>query len=263
MPNEFHRSTQRAIDIMRLVAGHNAEGLTMTELSSLLHAPKSSLFSIIHTLARNDILSLEAATGKYRLGIRVYLLAHAFLKEDHIQPAILREMERITAACRETCFFGVLDGGDVLYLLKTDSPEPLRMVTQGNKLPAYSTGIGKALLSGKTPEELYALYPDGLSPVTQNTITDMDELIRQLSRIRETDIAYENEESTQYVRCIGVPLRSVNGISAALSIAVPVFRYDEEKEKMMIALLRKAPETIGSLLWNQPISGLFANESEF
>ena len=218
MPNDFHRSTQRAIDIMSLVAKYNTEGLTMTELSLLLNAPKSSLFSIIHTLEKNDILSLDPTTGKYRMGMRIYLLAYSFLRTDNIQSAIRQELKHITESCRETCFFGTLDGGDVLYLLKEESPEPLRMVAQGNKLPAYCTGIGKALLSEKTPEQLRSLYPEGLAPLTEHTITDLNELADQLKQVRETGLAFENEESTQYVRCIGIPIHSVSGICAALGV---------------------------------------------
>lgn len=251
MPNDFHRSTQRAIDITKMVAKHNAEGLTMTELSLLLNVPKSSLFSIIHTLEKNELLSLEESTGKYRMGMRIYLLAYSCMSSDSIQPALRQEMKRITKSCRETCFFGILKGGDVLYLLKEESPEPLRMVAQGNKLPAYCTGIGKALLSEKTPEELRSLYPEGLVPLTEHTITDPDELASQLAQVRETGLAFENEESTQYVRCIGVPIHSAAGVCAAMSVAIPVFRYDEEKEREVISLLQEAQKRIGSLLWNQ------------
>ena len=251
MSTDYHRSTQRAIDIMNLVSIHNAEGLTMTELSLLLNAPKSSLFSIIHTLEKNDILSLDQSTGKYRMGMRIYMMAYSYMRGDSIRPAIRQEMKRITDSCRETCYFGILRGGDVLYLLKEESPEPLRMVSQGNKLPAYCTGLGKALLSEKTPEDLRSLYPEGLAPLTEHTITDLDELAIQLERVRETGIAFENEESTQYVRCIGIPIRSAAGICAAMSVAIPAFRYDEEKEREVISLLREAQKRVGSLLWNQ------------
>ena len=71
MPNDFHRSTQRAIDIMSLVAKHNTEGLTMTELSLLLNAPKSSLFSIIHTLEKRiKLIGLLEKKSFYQQQIR-------------------------------------------------------------------------------------------------------------------------------------------------------------------------------------------------
>ena len=60
-------------------------------------------------------------------------------------------MRLIVGVCSETCHFGILVGGDVLYLLKIDSPEPIRMYSSGGRrLPAYATGIGKALLSDYT-----------------------------------------------------------------------------------------------------------------
>ena len=50
MPQEQHRATSRILDLLELLSGANGAGYTLTELSQALHIPKSSLFSIIHTL---------------------------------------------------------------------------------------------------------------------------------------------------------------------------------------------------------------------
>lgn len=44
-----HRATARVLDILESLSG-SEEGLTLTELSQALDAPKSSLFPIVHTL---------------------------------------------------------------------------------------------------------------------------------------------------------------------------------------------------------------------
>ena len=42
-----HRATARVLDILESLSG-SEEGLTLTELSQALDAPKSSLFPIVH-----------------------------------------------------------------------------------------------------------------------------------------------------------------------------------------------------------------------
>lgn len=245
---EPHRATQRVIDILNNIASGAEKGFTLSELSARLEAPKSSLFPIVHTLCSNNLIALNPQTGKYTMGFKTYELGNTYLHEGSINSNIIEIMQNITSQCRETCFFGELIAGNVYYLFKTDSPESLRMVNAGNKLPAYSCGLGKALLSDKTFDELLQLYPDPLSPLTEHTITDIHLLYKQLQTIHTQDIAFEKEESTEYIQCIAVPVRKNGLVRAAMSVAIPVFRYTSEKEAMIIGLLKQAQLKIESML---------------
>ena len=75
--------------------------------------------------------------------------------------------------------------------------------------------------------QLKALYYDGLYPLTEHTITDFRLLADQLAEIRASGFAYECEESTRGIRCIGVPLRKNGKVVAALSVAFPLERYSD------------------------------------
>lgn len=252
---EPHRSTQRVLDILDNLVKSRDSGLSLTELAAALQAPKSSLFPIVHTLYQAGFLSLNPDTSRYTIGFKAYEVGNAYLRDDSLNAEIQAQMRFITDQCREACFFGELAGGDVLYLFKTDSPEPIRMVASpGKRLPAYSAGIGKALLSDKTRAELEELYPDGLQPLTPCTITNMNELCEQLNTIRQNGLAFEKEESTPYIQCIAVPIRRAGAVRAAMSVAVPVFRYEEEKERIITELLRKTQLKLENLIstgnWN-------------
>lgn len=245
---EPHRATQRVIDILDNIALRTEQGLSLSELSTRLSAPKSSLFPIVHTLCQNNLIAFNEQTGKYTMGFKTYELGNTYLQEGSVNSTIIDIMHNISMQCRETCFFGELVGGSVYYLFKTDSPESLRMVSVGKKLPAYSCGIGKALLSDKTLEELKALYPDKLLPLTENTITDINILYHQIQQIRTQDIAFEKEESTKYIQCIAIPIRKNGKVRASMSVATPVFRYTPEKETMIIGLLKQAQLKIEPLI---------------
>ena len=115
-------------------------------------------------------------------------------------------------------------------LLPQKGGDPLRSRTvtvEGRSLPAYATGVGKALLADYQLPQLKALYYDGLYPLTEHTITDFRLLADQLAEIRASGFAYECEESTRGIRCIGVPLRKSGKVVAALSVAFPLERYSD------------------------------------
>ena len=142
-----------------------------------------------------------------------------------------------------------LSGGDALCLIKVDSPEAIRMFSApGRKMPAYSTALGKALLSDKTKECIHSLYPDGLHPVTEKTIVDMGILLQQLEEVKRTGIATESEENAMMIRCFAVPIVNNGTVAAAISVAIPVFRCTDEKIETIIKLLNTVRPKIELLL---------------
>lgn len=245
---EEHRATQRVIDILTAVFEAGEAGQSLSMLAQTLGAPKSSLFPIVHTLHAGGLLLYRAQTGTYTMGYMTYKLGTAYTKKNAVNASILEIMREITKQCRETCFFGELTGGDVRYIFKVDSPEPLRMVDVGHTLPAYSSGIGKALLSECTRKELGEIYREPLRPLTGHTITDLNILYEQLLEAKKRGIAFEKEESTQFIQCIAIPIYRASDVRAALSVAVPTFRYSSEKEALIIGLLKQAQIRIEEIL---------------
>ena len=246
MPQEQHRATARVLDILEQLSVKR-EGLTLTELSHTLNAPKSSLFPIVHTLEERHYLHQNEGTGRYSIGSSCWVLGAAFAADGGLEP-IVEVMKKIVEQCQETCQMGRLDGGDVLYMEKEDSPQAIRMISQvGNRLHANATAIGKALLSGLTDEELRILYAGGLPRLTENTVTDMDTLLAQLAEVRAGGIATEREESTPQLACWAVPLRRRDKVFAALSVSVPLFRCSPEKVDLVCRCLREAQAEIERL----------------
>lgn len=246
MAQDQHRTTTRILDILEHVSAVKA-GMTLTELAQTLHAPKSSLFPIVHTLEERRYLQQNHETGRYTIGPSGLVLGAAFSADGGMEP-VTQIMKQVVAACQETCQFGILDHGNVLYVGKEDSTQAIRMISWvGNRLPANATAIGKALLSGLTDAEVRALYAGGMPRLTEHTITNPDTLIAQLNAIRGGEIATEQEESTAQMACWAVPLRRQGKVFAALSVSVPLFRCQEEKIAQVCQCLKDAQAKIEQL----------------
>ena len=237
--NTLHRPTLRVLSVLELVA-QQTHPYTLSELSTRLEIPASTLLPIVHTLRDRHYLGYDEKTQSYSLGFRLFELG-SMVQETDFYAGIVDLMQTVVDGCGETCHFGVLSGGDVLYLAKVNSPQAIRMYSMtGRRLPAYSTALGKALLRDFTPAHLSALYPEGLKAVTPNTITDLGTLYGQLLEIRAGGFAYEVEESNENIRCIAIPICTDGRVSAAMSVSIPVFRYSEELRRKAEALLKEA-----------------------
>lgn len=242
-----HRTTDRILDIVELIA-EQPNQLTLSDISSHLNIPKSSLSPILYTLMDRRFIAIDNAS-KYTIGYSFYHIGNCFLQQFSFMDELDKILTSLSEVCLETSHFAILAGQDVLYLKKIDSPQSIRMVSVvGNKLPAYGTALGKALLMNFSEAELKKLYPNVLTPLTQNTITDFDILYAQIQNARLTGFTYEVEESNQYICCIAVPIYKGNTIVAAISVAIPIFRYDDEKEALIKALLTDAKHKVEAIL---------------
>lgn len=244
MPSSEHRPTERVLDILELLST-TPHGMTLTELSKALEAPKSSIMPLVHTMTARKFIYMQADTSRYFIGIAAYSVGASYTNNMDALQFIQQEMKHIVAQSNETCQLGIQDRSNLLYIAKEDSAEPLRLVSYvGKQLPLYCTAIGRAILAEISEEEIRNLYPNGMTAFTEHTITDWNELFRELQDTRKRGYSLEHEESTPLVNCVGIALHNGGKVIAALSVSIPVFRFSEEKLQNIIGLLKEAQKTL-------------------
>lgn len=240
----MHQPTLRVLKVLEAVA-ESDQGKRLSEFSQMLEIPKSTLVPILQTLCDRRYLSCDG-NGLYQAGTALFSLGAGFSGCFPILSYVERQLRELVDIWKETCYFGVLEDGYAIYLCKQDSPSALRMLTAiGHRVPAYATGIGKALLSGCSREELQRMYPDGLQPITAHTITSFDDLERQLQQAKVDGYTWELEESNEFIRCFAVPVFKHGKIVAAISMAIPSFRHDPQRQDEIVAQLQRTSSRIG------------------
>lgn len=243
----MHQPTNRVLKILEQVASHR-EGQRLSDFSKALGFPKSTMLPILQTLCENRYLNQDE-TGRYTAGTALFSLGVAFSGCFPVLEFVRQQLSRLVEQLGETCYCGVLEDGQVLYLDKVDSPQPLRMLTNtGRRLPAYATSIGKALLIGKTEKQLKDMYPAGLEGLTSHTITDFSTLAQQVQQAQLDGYTWEIEESTEHIRCFAVPVYKNGEVIAAVSVAIPLFRYQETEKDRILELLKLSAAEMGSVI---------------
>lgn len=258
MSSTHHRPTERVLDILELLA-NTPEGLTLTEISQALNAPKSSIMPLVHTMAARKFIYWSRSASRYKIGIAAFSAGSAYAQEQSILQFLHSVMRQIVKDSGEICQLGIEDRGSLLYIAKEDSDEPIRLISHvGKHLPLHCAALGKVLLSYRTPEEIHAMYPNGLTPVTARTITDFDRLFDSLEDFRRLGYAVEHEEATDHIHCVAVALCKEGGAVAGLSVSVPGFRMTEEKTELIIRLLKEAKARIEAYLADRDVDELTA-----
>ncbi|MBT9385915.1 helix-turn-helix domain-containing protein [Pseudooceanicola sp. CBS1P-1] len=219
---------------------------------------KSTTHRLLQTMVDLGYVTQDPETEKYGLTLKLFSVAARALKQDgDIVQVADAGMGKLSRATGESINLGLLESHDqrVVYVHSYPSVYSLSMKsTIGMRNPLHSTSLGKALLAFRDPSEIEErIAAMELSRRAPNTITDPQVLRDQLALTRSRGFAEEIEESEAGVRCMAVPLLNHLGRSVgAISIAFPIFRFDEARRADYIDLLLATGQEISAALGHVP-----------
>jgi DNA-binding IclR family transcriptional regulator len=252
----------RALGILDLLSSEGPE-VPLTELSGRLKLHKSTVHRLLMVLERHRLVERESATGKYRLGLKLFELGSKAVAHVDLGERARPSLKRLVFETGETAHLCILDRGEVLSLANVESPRTIRTPsTVGRRTAAHCTASGKVLLAHLPEEDLNDLInQNGLTTYTRNTITVPAELKSELQKVRDRGWALDNEEIEDNLKCIGAPVRNHSGrVVASISIAGPAFRLTAEKSPVLAQLVVKIAEELSAELGYSPPSDNHAFE---
>jgi len=218
------KSLNKALRILDAI-GTSPGGASVAAISKELKIGRSTVHRLVTTLRQQDLVWLDPNAPKYTLGAKILGWSSLLMKQNLLLRHGLPILRGLVNVCRETAHLGVLEGSDVLCVAQYESTRKLRMSEGiGNRMPAHSTSLGKALLATLSDVEIDELYRNvsTLKAVNPHTITDKERLKEHLQRVRKDGIAYEFEENESGVMCIGTVVWDFAAKPlAAMSIAIP------------------------------------------
>jgi IclR family transcriptional regulator, KDG regulon repressor len=240
----------RTFDILELFLDHPR--LSARDVAERLGLPRTTVHELLVTLvARSYLISVPGQPVQFRLGMSVFQLGAAFAGQLDLVREAQDVAQDVAAACDEAVHVAVLNGADVVYLVKVDSTHPVRMVSAvGRRLPAHCTAVGKMLMSDLDPIDLDAIVPeDALAGMTRDSITDPDRLRAELARVRAAGVAVDDGESDGAVRCVAAPVRDHCGTAvAAMSISAPIIRWTPTAHAEWTRLVRDGATALSARL---------------
>lgn len=247
----LHKPTERVLRILETLV--NADGMTLSGLSSKTEISKGTIFPILKSLQQRNYISYDDRNGIYTLGISCAVLASSALEKEFWLKVVNSEMHTVVDECNEVCQLGILDEDCVLYVDKVQGDQAVQLVSKvGTRLPAICSALGKALLHKHCDEAILELYPQGFPSVTTRSVTSMDQLRQQLVLVAVNGYAMDNREINDETICFAVPLQQKGKILAAISVSLPSFRATTEKTELVVISLKRAKERIEEILNKLP-----------
>ena len=195
--------------------------MTITDLAKASGLDRAGTRRILLTL---ESLGYVRTDGKrFLLTPRVLNLGYRYLASLPFWHTAQPVMEELVAELQETCSIGVLDGDNVMFILRVPTRRYLSFDPSiGSHVPAYVHSIGRVLLSRLPDVELREyLARLQLTPHTRHTIASRAELEHALLEDREKGWSFVSEQYEEGMCGIATPILDAGGLPvAALNVSL-------------------------------------------
>jgi DNA-binding IclR family transcriptional regulator len=239
----------RALSTLEILA--EAKSLTLTQLADRLGAGKTTAFRLATFLVERGWL-VKDDDLRYRLGPGALGLVSGANPDADLKVLLRPIMVELHEETQETIHLTRLDGRYVVYLEQLVSPKPVLSVTSlGSRSPAHCVSSGLAQLAALPESRVDWILRAPLQRYTEVSVTDPDEMRREVERVRERGYGLNSGAFRKDVGGIGVAVLNGNREPVAgLSICMPVYRMVEHDldalGQRLMAAARDAAEVIRS-----------------
>ena len=183
-------AVRRAARVLREVALEPA-GISMSELSRRLDAPKSSLGDLCGVLAETGLVR-RGIDGSLQLGPKVEEFAGGFIGNSALLRVFDAECARFAAVDEHVVLLATLVGSDSVYLAVRGNgrPQPLSLRV-GMRLPAWATSTGISLLTALSDEEVETLHAHNPPLLPSGEPPRLSDVLTQVAHAREAGVAID------------------------------------------------------------------------
>jgi IclR family pca regulon transcriptional regulator len=245
----YVQSFARGLQVIRSFSAQTPQQ-TLSEVAQRTGLTRAGARRILLTLQGLGYVNCNGR--QFSLAPRILDLGFAYLSSLPLWNLAEPVMERLVEEVKESCSAAVLDGSDVVYVLRVPTHKIMSInLGIGSRLPAYCTSMGRTLLAeldNRTLDELLRANP--LVRRTARTIVDTAALKAELAKVREQGWCLVDQELEEGLVSLSSPIRDRAGRAiAAMNISGQVNRTSPaHMVEHFLPKLRTAASDISQML---------------
>ena len=197
------------------------EELSISDVSKLAKISSSTTHRIISILAGKGYIDQKGKRGKYLISSRKLVeLLGIIRKRLSVRSIALPYLNELSQSVDETVLLVLRTGYVAFNLEVVNINHILNLRPDANTFNLYSTAVGKVFLAYMSEQELTDYFNKvELKPRTEHTITSIPRLEKELVKIKQNGVAFDDEEHELGMRMIAAPIMDCEGnIAAAIGI---------------------------------------------
>jgi DNA-binding IclR family transcriptional regulator len=238
---------ERMFNLIDVLASRE-DAISLKEISERTGLHPSTAHRILNDLASGRFVD-RSQPGSYRLGMRLLELGNLVKARLNARDAALGPMRELHKLIQQPVNLSMRQGDEIVYVERAYSERSGMQVVRaiGGHAPLHLTSVGKLFLAADDPSRTrgYAART-GLRGQTKNSITSIEDLERELSKVRRFGMANDNEELELGVRCMAAGIYDdQDKLVAGLSISAPSGRMEDEWLPKLQETARQISENLG------------------
>lgn len=240
-------AAERALAVLRLLASH-PRPVPAAAIARELDLPRSTTYHLLTVLERQRFVTRLPEERRYALGVAAFEVGSAYLRHDGLERLARPLLATVAQRTDHTVHLGILDGRDVLYLVKEQPMLADPLVTDvGVRLPTHLTASGRCLLAQLPAAQVTATFPTSatLSDRTGRGPVRLTELRSVLAHERDLGWSCEDGEITPGFASVAVAAFDHGGRPTAAVGAT--FRTDVREPRAWAELADILGEAAGEL----------------
>lgn len=214
------RLVEKAVEVLDLLAEERS--MTIAQIAERTGEPRSSLYRLLGSLERHDLVEPSGPRGSYRLGVHALRLGSAMMESLDERERALPVMSKIRDETGLTVYLLVRRGTHAVCVERLEGAKVASLALKlGGSQPLHAGAAPRALLAF-APESEWDAYVAAapLVRLTPTTPATRQRLFDILARHRAEGIAVSDGDVTPGIAALGAPVYNFRGeVCAALSVS--------------------------------------------
>lgn len=243
----YNRSLERALQILNAF-NQDRQVLTCVQLAEILDLSRATVLRLCSTLVKYGYLKQEGELNRYSLGMRMFEQGSVVFYSLSIRKVASSHIEELLRQTRRTIFLAILDDDELVYIDKReDATSLITFTSRVGTRHSPCWGLCGPLLMSYLPdseiERLMRKHP--LKRYTNKSITDNEEFVAWLHRIRKEGTVVEADKYIDGITGVAAPIRDFTGkVVAGLGVAMMSSGADNKTIQRMLKAVSKSARAI-------------------
>lgn len=241
---------ERCFAVIELMA-NEASAMRLGEIAERLELQKSAAHRMLTVLCEIGWVEQEPVTGFYKLTLRLAILGQRFLTGTHLTDVCQPILEELAAESAELVRMAVVQGETLTWIAQAQGAQKgLRYQPEMvAKVRLANTANGRAYLSTLSQTDAIRIaINDSLNPGDGGSVTNVEELIKELEATRRRGWALSDEEAETGVVAIAAPITlGADQTVGTISVAGPSSRLTAKRHPEIAASVRSAAAKLAEL----------------
>ncbi|WP_150459995.1 IclR family transcriptional regulator domain-containing protein [Nesterenkonia ebinurensis] len=246
---DFVRSLASGLKVLECFSDAEA-AMTLSEVARRTGLSRATARRMLHTLIHLGYASTDGRD--FTLTPKVLSLGLGFWSGNSLKDLLQPALHDLAAELNESCSASILVGDEIVYIARVHTRRIMRMdLDVGTRLPAFATSMGRVLLSDVDQTSLYRLLEGAERPqFTPATITEVEELVKVITRGRNDGYVMVDQELEAGLRSVAVPVKHPDrGVTTAINVSVSAgLEPAGESLKRVLPSLKRCAETAAQAL---------------